>query len=74
VSGGRFWLGVGRGGPWGDLEVFGTGLGRYETGFAEALDLLVAALARDRVRGTGPMSPIPASRPTGCCTGNCPAG
>jgi len=54
VSGGRFWLGVGRGGPWVDLEVFGTGLGRYETGFAEGLDLLVAALTRDRVRGTGP--------------------
>jgi alkanesulfonate monooxygenase SsuD/methylene tetrahydromethanopterin reductase-like flavin-dependent oxidoreductase (luciferase family) len=54
VSGGRFWLGVGRGGPWVDLEVFGTGLGRYETGFAEGLDLLVAALTRDRVGGTGP--------------------
>ena len=54
VSGGRFWLGVGRGGPWVDLEVFGTGLGRYETGFAEALDLLIAAMTRDRVRGTGP--------------------
>ena len=54
VSGGRFWLGVGRGGPWVDLEVFGTGLGRYQTGFAEALDLLIAAMTRDRVRGAGP--------------------
>jgi alkanesulfonate monooxygenase SsuD/methylene tetrahydromethanopterin reductase-like flavin-dependent oxidoreductase (luciferase family) len=54
VSGGRFWLGVGRGGPWIDLEVFGTGLARYETGFAEALDLLTEALTRGRVRGTGP--------------------
>ncbi len=54
VSGGRFWLGVGRGGPWVDLEVFGTGLGRYESGFAEGLDLLLAALTRDRVSGTGP--------------------
>jgi alkanesulfonate monooxygenase SsuD/methylene tetrahydromethanopterin reductase-like flavin-dependent oxidoreductase (luciferase family) len=44
VSGGRFRLGVGRGGPWVDLEVFGTGLGRYEAGFAESLDLLLAAL------------------------------
>jgi alkanesulfonate monooxygenase SsuD/methylene tetrahydromethanopterin reductase-like flavin-dependent oxidoreductase (luciferase family) len=26
VSGGRFWLGVGRGGPWVDLEVFGTAM------------------------------------------------
>lgn len=54
VSGGRFWLGVGRGGPWIDLEVFGTGLARYETGFGEALDLVTAALTRGRVAGTGP--------------------
>jgi Luciferase-like monooxygenase/PQQ-like domain len=47
LSDGRFRLGVGRGGPWVDLEVSGTGLGRYETGFAEALDLLLAALRRD---------------------------
>ncbi|WP_239154255.1 LLM class flavin-dependent oxidoreductase [Amycolatopsis sp. FDAARGOS 1241] len=43
VSGGRLRLGVGRGGPWQDLEVFGTGLDRYETGFEESLDLLLAA-------------------------------
>jgi alkanesulfonate monooxygenase SsuD/methylene tetrahydromethanopterin reductase-like flavin-dependent oxidoreductase (luciferase family) len=54
VSGGRFWLGVGRGGPWVDLEVFGTGLARYETGFAEGLDLLLDALTRSSARGTGP--------------------
>ncbi|MFV2019874.1 LLM class flavin-dependent oxidoreductase [Micromonospora sp. LOL_023] len=40
VSGGRFRLGVARGGPWVDLTVFGTGLDRYQQGFAEALDLL----------------------------------
>ncbi len=55
VSGGRFWLGVGRGGPWVDLEVFGTGVGRYESGFAEGLGLLLSALTSDRVRGTGPV-------------------
>jgi alkanesulfonate monooxygenase SsuD/methylene tetrahydromethanopterin reductase-like flavin-dependent oxidoreductase (luciferase family) len=53
VGGGRFRLGVGRGGPWVDLEVFGTGLGRYESGFAESLDLLLAALTHDRVAGGG---------------------
>ncbi|GLW63603.1 alkanal monooxygenase [Actinomadura rubrobrunea] len=53
VSGGRFRLGVGRGGPWRDLEVFGTGLPRYETGFAEALDLLLAWLRSDRVAWEG---------------------
>jgi hypothetical protein len=37
-----------------DLEVFGTGLGRYEFGFAEGLGLLLAALSRDRISGTGP--------------------
>ncbi|MFY1637288.1 LLM class flavin-dependent oxidoreductase [Solwaraspora sp. WMMB335] len=40
ASGGRFRLGVARGGPWVDLEVFGTGLRRYRHGFAESLDLL----------------------------------
>ncbi len=53
VGGGRFRLGVGRGGPWVDLEVFGTGLDRYESGFADGLDLLLDALARDRVAGRG---------------------
>jgi len=59
VSGGRFWLGAGRGGPWVDLEVFGPGLDRYESGFAESLDLLLAALTRGRVRGTGPAFTFP---------------
>ncbi|MGI5153675.1 LLM class flavin-dependent oxidoreductase [Microbispora sp. CA-102843] len=45
VSDGRFRLGVGRGGPWLELEVFGTGTARYERGFPESLDLLCAALA-----------------------------
>ncbi|MFI5065609.1 MAG: LLM class flavin-dependent oxidoreductase, partial [Streptosporangiales bacterium] len=48
VSAGRFRLGIGRGGPWADLEVFGTGLERYETRFPESLDLLLAALTQDR--------------------------
>jgi alkanesulfonate monooxygenase SsuD/methylene tetrahydromethanopterin reductase-like flavin-dependent oxidoreductase (luciferase family) len=54
VTDGRFRLGVGRGGPWVDLEVFGTGLARYETGFAESLDLLLAALTREHISATGP--------------------
>ena len=54
VSGGRFRLGVGRGGPWRDLEVFGTGLSRYEDGFAESLDLLTAWLGgAERLGWTG---------------------
>jgi alkanesulfonate monooxygenase SsuD/methylene tetrahydromethanopterin reductase-like flavin-dependent oxidoreductase (luciferase family) len=53
VSAGRFRLGVGRGGPWLELEVFGTGLDRYERGFAEGLDLLLAALSRGRVAAAG---------------------
>jgi alkanesulfonate monooxygenase SsuD/methylene tetrahydromethanopterin reductase-like flavin-dependent oxidoreductase (luciferase family) len=48
-------LGVGRGGPWVDLEVFGTGPARLDDGFAESLDLLLAALAGPRVRGDGPV-------------------
>jgi alkanesulfonate monooxygenase SsuD/methylene tetrahydromethanopterin reductase-like flavin-dependent oxidoreductase (luciferase family) len=70
VGGGRFRLGVGRGGPWVDLEVFGTGLARYETGFAESLDLLLAALRDGRVAGEGtfafrevPLVPRPLTGP-----------
>ena len=53
VSGGRFSLGVGRGGPWVDLEVFGTGLARFEDGFAESLDLLLDGLEPGRVAADG---------------------
>lgn len=53
LSGGRFQLGVGRGGPWRELEVFGTGLPRYEHGFAESLDLLLAWLRSDRLAWSG---------------------
>jgi alkanesulfonate monooxygenase SsuD/methylene tetrahydromethanopterin reductase-like flavin-dependent oxidoreductase (luciferase family) len=53
VSAGRFRLGVGRGGPWLDLEVFGTGLDRFERGFPESLDLLLAALSGRPVHAAG---------------------
>ncbi|MFB7503603.1 LLM class flavin-dependent oxidoreductase [Streptomyces broussonetiae] len=53
TSGGRFTLGVGRGGPWVDLEVFGTGLGAYEHGFPESLDLLLRWLREPRVAADG---------------------
>lgn len=53
TSGGRFSLGVGRGGPWVDLEVFGSGLAAYEQGFPESLDLLMSWLREPSVAGTG---------------------
>ncbi|MEV5279070.1 LLM class flavin-dependent oxidoreductase [Streptomyces sp. NPDC051994] len=53
TSGGRFSLGVGRGGPWVDLEVFGSGLRAYEEGFPESLDLLLRWLREPRVSGLG---------------------
>ncbi|MFE6696721.1 LLM class flavin-dependent oxidoreductase [Streptomyces sp. NPDC057718] len=53
TSGGRFSLGVGRGGPWVDLEVFGGGLDAYENGFPEALDLVRDWLREPRVAGRG---------------------
>ncbi len=76
ASGGRFLLGVGRGGPWRDLEVFGTGLARFERGFAEGLDLLCAALSQDEVGADGeffrfgrvPMMPPARLRPLVACT------
>ncbi|KUF16066.1 MULTISPECIES: LLM class flavin-dependent oxidoreductase [Streptomyces] len=54
TSGGRFSLGVGRGGPWVDLEVFGTGVEAYEKGFPDSLDLLLRWLSgAPRVSGPG---------------------
>ncbi|MEV6653011.1 LLM class flavin-dependent oxidoreductase [Streptomyces sp. NPDC051219] len=53
TSGGRFTLGVGRGGPWVDLEVFGAGLEAYESGFPESLDLLLRWLREPRVSASG---------------------
>ena len=53
TSGGRFTLGVGRGGPWVDLEVFGAGLSAYEQGFPESLDLLLRWLREKRVGADG---------------------
>lgn len=53
TSGGRFSLGVGRGGPWVDLEVFGTGVEAYEKGFPESLDLLVRWLREPSVAASG---------------------
>jgi alkanesulfonate monooxygenase SsuD/methylene tetrahydromethanopterin reductase-like flavin-dependent oxidoreductase (luciferase family) len=51
---GRFRLGVARGGPWLELEVFGTGLDRYRRGFTEALDLLLRwCSGQERVGAAG---------------------
>lgn len=53
TSDGRFTLGVGRGGPWVDLEVFGSGLAAYDHGFPESLDLLLRWLREPRVGAQG---------------------
>jgi alkanesulfonate monooxygenase SsuD/methylene tetrahydromethanopterin reductase-like flavin-dependent oxidoreductase (luciferase family) len=76
LSNGRFTLGVGRGGPWIDLEIFGTGLERYERGFPETLDVLLSALSNDRVSASGEffdfrevrMVPPARLRPVVACT------
>jgi alkanesulfonate monooxygenase SsuD/methylene tetrahydromethanopterin reductase-like flavin-dependent oxidoreductase (luciferase family) len=60
LSGGRLDLGVARGGPWVDLDVFGTGLHRYQTGFAESLDLLLSWLSgSEKVGADGPTFRFP---------------
>ncbi|RMI38705.1 LLM class flavin-dependent oxidoreductase [Streptomyces triticirhizae] len=53
TSGGRFTLGVGRGGPWVDLEVFGTGREALERDFPESLDLLLRWLTQPAVDANG---------------------
>ncbi|WP_052848422.1 LLM class flavin-dependent oxidoreductase [Streptomyces avicenniae] len=53
LSGGRFTLGVGRGGPWVDLEVFGGGADALERDFPESLDLLLRWLREPRVSADG---------------------
>ncbi len=59
TSGGRFTLGVGRGGPWIDLDVFGTGVAAYEQGYAERLDLLLRWLRGSRAGADGPQFSFP---------------
>ncbi|MEU4116009.1 LLM class flavin-dependent oxidoreductase [Kitasatospora sp. NPDC028055] len=59
TSGGRFTLGVGRGGPWIDLDVFGSGVEAFETGFPERLDLLLRWLRGSRVGADGPQFSFP---------------
>jgi alkanesulfonate monooxygenase SsuD/methylene tetrahydromethanopterin reductase-like flavin-dependent oxidoreductase (luciferase family) len=54
TTGGRFTLGVGRGGPWVDLEVFGGGLEAYESDFPESFGLLMRWLNEPAVAGAGP--------------------
>ncbi|WP_059011997.1 LLM class flavin-dependent oxidoreductase [Streptomyces specialis] len=53
TSEGRFALGVGRGGPWIDLEVFGGGVEALEKGFPESLDLLLRWLRGTSVGADG---------------------
>ncbi|WP_026421246.1 LLM class flavin-dependent oxidoreductase [Actinokineospora inagensis] len=72
VSHNRFRLGVGRGGPWMDLEVFNSSLDRYNEGFPATLDLLLRALNDSTVENHDryydfrpvPMSPTPQAIPT----------
>lgn len=59
ASGGRFTLGVGRGGPWVDLAVFGAGTAAYERGFPESLDLLLRWLREPSVGAQGPRYAFP---------------
>jgi alkanesulfonate monooxygenase SsuD/methylene tetrahydromethanopterin reductase-like flavin-dependent oxidoreductase (luciferase family) len=73
TSGGRFTLGVGRGGPWVDLRVFGSGVEAYENGFPESLDLLLRWLREAETGADGeryrvppvPVVPRPGPGPAG---------
>lgn len=50
---GRVTLGVGRGGPWRELVVQGRGTARFDAGFGEDLDTLLAAWRETTVAGPG---------------------
>jgi len=71
ASGGRFLLGVARGMPTLDFEVIGDGAERWERGFGESLDVLLAALSGGPVSADGeffrfsevPVVPPPRTRP-----------
>jgi alkanesulfonate monooxygenase SsuD/methylene tetrahydromethanopterin reductase-like flavin-dependent oxidoreductase (luciferase family) len=53
TTGGRFALGVGRGGPWVDLDVFGTGISAFERDFPESLQLLLRWLDSTQLGADG---------------------
>ncbi|CAM5582527.1 alkanal monooxygenase [Streptomyces avidinii] len=65
TSEGRFTLGVGRGGPWVDLEVFGGGLDAYENRFPQDLDLLRRWLAEPRVGTAAGPGTVPGEKTAG---------
>jgi alkanesulfonate monooxygenase SsuD/methylene tetrahydromethanopterin reductase-like flavin-dependent oxidoreductase (luciferase family) len=53
LSDGRFNLGVGRGGPVVDLEVFNASLARYERGLPESVDLILRTWTQESVAADG---------------------
>jgi alkanesulfonate monooxygenase SsuD/methylene tetrahydromethanopterin reductase-like flavin-dependent oxidoreductase (luciferase family) len=83
LSGGRFCLGVGRGGPVVDLEVFGSSLVRYERGLPESVDLILQTWTQASVAANSeffqfrsvPANPRPLTQPhpplyVACHSGN----
>lgn len=71
LSHGRFSLGIGRGGPLVDLEVFGSSLARYERGLPESVDLILRTWTQELVEANGeffqfrgvPVNPRPLTQP-----------
>lgn len=62
LSHGRFRLGIGRGGPWVELDVLGTGLARWEHGYPAALDRVLAALRGHSIGDDLELVPAPRAR------------
>lgn len=62
LSHGRFRLGIGRGGPWVELDVLGTGLARWEHGYPAALDEVLTALHERSIGGGLELVPAPRTR------------
>ncbi len=59
LSGGRFDLGVGRGGTTADIQAMGNRLAHHERGFGAGIDLMLNYLAQPSVAGDGDLYDFP---------------
>lgn len=59
LSGGRFDLGVGRGGSTADIKAMGNRLAHHERGFGAGIDLMLNYLSQQTIAGDGDLYDFP---------------